>query len=88
MKMKSVIAHLLSIISIISPAAFAADHIRIVAMPGQQAPGFSTGVNFNNLADATINASGELTFVANLVGPGIVVTALIPTTHGLGGHTR
>jgi len=72
MNIRSAITQLLFAINVITPVTYAADHIRIVAMPGQQAPGFSTGVSFNNLADATINASGELTFVANLVGPGIV----------------
>ena len=73
MNTRSAIAHLLFAISTITTAAYAADHIRAVAMTGQQAPGFPTGVTFqlNNISIATINASGELTFVANLGGLGI-----------------
>lgn len=70
---KPVIAHLLFAISIFTSAAYAADHIRVVAMTGQQAPGFPTGVTFQITSNsiATINASGELTFTANLGGVGI-----------------
>lgn len=70
---KPVIDHLLFAISIFTSAVYAADHIRVVAMTGQQAPGFPTGVTFNlnNISIATINSSGELTFAANLEGSGI-----------------
>jgi hypothetical protein len=72
MNTRSIITHLLLASSFITSGAFAVDHIRIVAMPGQQAPGFPTGVTFRFASSApTINGSGEIAFAAHLTGTGI-----------------
>ena len=75
MNIRPIIAYLLCAASMSATVGFAADQIRVVAMTGQQAPGFPEGVSFgfNGIltTGATINASGELTFDANLTGLGI-----------------
>jgi hypothetical protein len=69
---RRVIVYLIFAVITISPTAHGADNIRIVATPGQQAPGFPVGVTFKGgFSNPTINASGMVAFRANLTGPGI-----------------